>query len=53
LSARKLRPVAVVCRTDRRSAQAIRQLREAGYDQLLLVPGGMEAWNRGGLPVER
>lgn len=46
-------PIAVVCRTDRRSAQAIAQLRATGYTQLLLVPGGMEAWNRDNLPVER
>ncbi|HLD14515.1 MAG TPA: VTT domain-containing protein [Burkholderiales bacterium] len=45
-------PIAVVCRTDRRSAQAVMQLRTAGYTQLLLVPGGMEAWNRDNLPVE-
>ncbi len=45
-------PIAVVCRTDRRSAQAIVQLRTAGYTQLLLVPDGMEAWNRSNLPVE-
>ena len=46
-------PIAVVCRTDRRSVQAIVQLRTAGYTQLLLVPGGMEAWNRDGFPVEK
>ncbi len=46
-------PIAVVCRTDRRSAQAIRQLRESGYSQLLLIPGGMERWNRERYPVER
>lgn len=46
-------PIAVVCRTDRRSAQAITQLRTVGYTQLLLVPGGMEAWNHDNLPVER
>ena len=46
-------PIAVICRTDRRSAQAIAQLRTAGYTQLLLVPGGMQAWNRDNLPVER
>jgi len=46
-------PIAVVCRTDRRSAQAVMQLRTAGYTQLLLVPGGMEAWNRNGFPVEK
>jgi uncharacterized membrane protein YdjX (TVP38/TMEM64 family)/rhodanese-related sulfurtransferase len=53
LRERKDRAVAVVCRTDRRSAQAIARLKPLGYTGLLLVPGGMEAWNRNGLPVER
>lgn len=52
LSPHKDRPIAVICRTDRRSAQAIAQLRAAGYTQLLLVPGGMMAWNHSGLPIE-
>jgi uncharacterized membrane protein YdjX (TVP38/TMEM64 family)/rhodanese-related sulfurtransferase len=52
LRERKDRPIAVVCRTDRRSAQAIVRLKPLGYSGLLLVPGGMEAWNRSGLPVE-
>lgn len=51
LSVYKDQPIAVVCRTDRRSAQAIQQLRESGFTQPLLVPGGMEAWNKAGLPV--
>jgi uncharacterized membrane protein YdjX (TVP38/TMEM64 family) len=49
---RMSRPIAVVCRTDRRSAQAINTLKPLGYSGLLLVPGGMEAWNRADLPVE-
>lgn len=44
-------PVALICRTDRRSAQAQSQLLQAGFRQPLLVLGGMEAWNRQGLPV--
>ena len=44
-------PVALVCRTDRRSAQAQSLLLQAGFRQPLLVLGGMEAWNRQGLPV--
>lgn len=47
------RPIAVVCRTDRRSAKAVEHMRETGFENILLVPGGMEAWNREGLPVER
>lgn len=45
------RPVALVCRTDRRSAQAQSLLLQAGFRQPLLVLGGMEAWNRQGFPV--
>lgn len=45
-------PLAVICRTDRRSAQAIARLGAAGYTQLLLVRGGMEAWHRDGFPIE-
>jgi uncharacterized membrane protein YdjX (TVP38/TMEM64 family)/rhodanese-related sulfurtransferase len=52
LRAHRHHPIAVICRTDRRSAQAIAQLRTAGYTQLLFVPGGMQAWNRDNLPVE-
>jgi uncharacterized membrane protein YdjX (TVP38/TMEM64 family)/rhodanese-related sulfurtransferase len=44
-------PIAVVCRTDRRAAEAIRQLSAAGYTQLWLVSGGMEAWGRNRFPV--
>ena len=47
------RTIAVVCRTDRRSAKAMEHMRQTGFKNILLVPGGMEAWNREGLPVER
>lgn len=46
------RAVAVVCRTDRRSAQAIELLRRAGFNNLPLIRGGMTAWNKEGYPVE-
>lgn len=46
------RAVAVMCRTDRRSAQAIEQLRRAGFSNPLLIRGGMTAWNKEGYPVE-
>ncbi len=47
------RTIAVVCHTDRRSAKAMEHMRKTGFENVLLVPGGMEAWNREGLPVER
>ena len=46
------RPLLVVCRSGRRSAAACRLLREAGREATNLA-GGMIAWNRSGLPVER
>jgi rhodanese-related sulfurtransferase len=41
-----------VCRTDKRSASAAAVLREAGFDTDVLR-GGMEAWNKALLPIER
>jgi rhodanese-related sulfurtransferase len=46
------RPVAFVCRTGRRSAQAARLAVQAGLDDVLDVRGGMGAWARAGLPLE-
>ena len=46
-------PVAIICHTDRRSARAIEQLRRSGFNNLLLVRGGMEEWKREGFPVEK
>lgn len=44
-------PVALVCRTDKRSAQAARQLGKAGFTQVVVVRGGMVQWNTHHLPV--
>ena len=46
------KPVAFVCRSGSRSAMATRQARQAGIDAHN-VSGGMLAWERQGLPVER
>ena len=56
-SAGELSPVkggraVAVCKTDKRSASAAVVLREAGFDADVLR-GGMEAWNKAFLPVER
>ena len=37
--------IAVVCRTDKRSATAEATLRGAGFDGVTVVRGGMERWN--------
>jgi len=47
------RPIAIVCRTDVRSAKAARLLTGAGFTELQVVRLGMTAWNQAGYAVER
>jgi len=46
LEAHRNSPLAVICRTNRMSAKAVQQLREAGFKQPLLVEDGMVGWQR-------
>lgn len=43
--------VAVVCLTDKRSANAAALLHAAGFDDVRVLRGGMARWNQNGLPV--
>jgi rhodanese-related sulfurtransferase len=45
------RQVVLVCHTDRRSARAAGQLREAGFRDVRVLRGGMVRWQQAGLPV--
>lgn len=45
------RPVAIVCRTDKRSAKAALLLAEEGFHDVHVVRGGMTKWIEAGLPV--
>jgi uncharacterized membrane protein YdjX (TVP38/TMEM64 family)/rhodanese-related sulfurtransferase len=45
------RPVAIVCRTDKRSAKAALLLTEQGFHDVHVVRGGMTKWNEAKLPV--
>lgn len=47
----KQRPIRLLCRTDRRSAQAARMLAEAGFVDAQVIQGGMTAWREKGWPV--
>ena len=49
----KDKPVAVICRSGRRSAQGAEILRKAGFTQVANVEGGTNAWVSAGLPVVR
>ncbi|MBI5891924.1 MAG: rhodanese-like domain-containing protein [Nitrosomonadales bacterium] len=47
----KDKPVAVICRSGRRSAKAVALLQEAGFTQASNVQGGIQAWEQAGLEV--
>jgi rhodanese-related sulfurtransferase len=51
IKASEHKPVAVICRSGRRSAQAAEILRQAGFTKVYNVQGGMYAWAHAGLPV--
>lgn len=47
------KPVAVICRSGRRSAHGVEILRKAGFTEVANVEGGTNAWLGAGLPVVR
>jgi len=51
IEAYKDKPVAVICRSGRRSAQAVGILKNAGFTQVVNVDGGTSAWVQAGLEV--
>jgi rhodanese-related sulfurtransferase len=47
------KPIYVMCRTGRRSAEAQNKLRDLGFTNVINVAGGIEAWKKEELPIER
>ena len=47
------RPLMIVCHTGGRSSAVTGFLARSGRTDVVNVAGGMEAWERGGLPVRR
>jgi rhodanese-related sulfurtransferase len=47
------RPLLVVCHTGNRSAAVVGFLQRAGRTDVTNVAGGMDAWERAGLPIAR
>jgi rhodanese-related sulfurtransferase len=47
------RAIAIVCRTDRRSAKAAALLTQRGFANVHVVQGGMTAWLEHGWPSQR
>jgi uncharacterized membrane protein YdjX (TVP38/TMEM64 family)/rhodanese-related sulfurtransferase len=48
----RARPVAVICRTDKRSAKAVALLSAAGFQDVALVTQGMQRWAGEGRPQQ-
>jgi rhodanese-related sulfurtransferase len=47
------RPLYVICKAGGRAAKACEQFQAAGFDSVLSIEGGTEAWEAAGLPVVR
>jgi rhodanese-related sulfurtransferase len=47
------RPVVCVCRSGKRSAQAVEKLVALGFDEVHQLDGGLMAWEQAGLPLEK
>jgi rhodanese-related sulfurtransferase len=47
------RALLLVCRSDRRSAEAAERLEAMGFRNLYCLQGGLEAWRVAGLPLRR
>jgi len=45
------KPLLVYCRSGKRSAQAVSQLREAGFSEVHDIAGGILAWEAAGKPL--
>lgn len=49
----KNRPIILVCQTGGRSHAATAQLKKAGLAEVLVLAGGINAWQQANLPVEK
>jgi rhodanese-related sulfurtransferase len=47
----KSNPVVLVCQTGQQSQRASRTVTEAGYAEVHVLQGGVDAWQKAGMPV--
>jgi rhodanese-related sulfurtransferase len=47
----KAHPVLLVCQNGLQSNKASRIIREAGYNEVHVLQGGLNAWQQAGMPV--
>jgi len=53
LSKHKNKPILVTCRTGQRSARACGMLKKAGFETVFNQAGGIIAWERANLPIDK
>ena len=53
LNKHKGKPIIISCRSGAQSVQACRQLKNAGFEQVYNLKGGMLAWQNANLPVTK
>ena len=53
LDKHKNKPILVTCRSGQRSARACRMLKKAGFETVFNQAGGIIAWERANLPVNK
>ncbi len=51
INAFKNKPIVAVCEAGTTSTKAVASLRNAGFESVYGLKGGMNAWNQAGLPV--
>lgn len=49
----KNRPIIAICRSGMRSGHACRVLRKNGFEQVYNLAGGITAWQRANMPMEK
>ncbi|MFN7085103.1 MAG: rhodanese-like domain-containing protein [Burkholderiales bacterium] len=49
----RTRPVIICCRSGSRAAAAIDVLRKNGFNEAVMLRGGISAWQQAGMPLEK
>jgi rhodanese-related sulfurtransferase len=49
----KAKPIVLVCQTGGKSHAAISRFKKAGFSEVVVLAGGMGAWQQASLPVEK
>jgi rhodanese-related sulfurtransferase len=53
LAAARARPVVLVCKAGQSAGAAAKRLKQAGFEQVYVLEGGIQAWQQADLPLAR